>query len=312
MRSLLSVFIFLLSCLVIDAQQLSHYTNYRFNQFAMNPALAGFKNCLNVNFAYRNQWIGFDGNPKTGFFGANAKLGKDNGRIKHGIGGTIETDKSGPYGRTNINGAYAYHFKWGRDLNASIGLFVGFAQYKFDNAFLNLPPDNNQDPILQLGSQNAFIVPEFTPGLWLYNSKFYFGLSVKSLTGNKLKNIGEEAKLAQHVFMSAGKAYEVGQHTLMIPSAMLTYEPGSFPSLNLNVMLDYKQAIAGGIGTRNGDSVSALLRFKFMNHFTIGYAYDYTTSPIRLASSNTHEISLNIYACPGKFYSGKTPCAAYN
>jgi len=290
-------------------QQLSHYTNYKFNQFALNPALAGFRNCLDVNFAYRSQWVGFEGAPRTAFFGANAKLGKGTKQRVHGIGGTIESDDTGLFRRTNLNGAYSYHFKFRRELDASIGIFVGFAQYKFSSLF-NFPnPD--EDPVLRNGAQTAFILPEFTPGFWLYNSRFYFGISVKSITGNRLRRIGQEAKLAQHIFMSAGKAYEVGANTLMIPSGMLAYEPGSYPALNLNLMFDYKSQIAAGIGLRNSDAVSALVRFKFLNHFTLSYAYDYTLSPLRLASANTHEVSLNIYACPGKFYSGKVPCSAY-
>jgi len=83
--------ILIVLCLIFGAQnlcsqQLSHYTNYRFNQFALNPALAGFRNCLDVNFAYRTQWVGFEGAPRTGFFGANAKLGKGTKKRKHGIG----------------------------------------------------------------------------------------------------------------------------------------------------------------------------------------------------------------------------------
>jgi len=307
----LTIAIFLIFCgQTLVSQQLSHYTNFKFNQFALNPALAGFRNCLDVNFAFRSQWVGFEGAPRTVFFSANAKLGKGTKQRVHGIGGTIEADQTGPFSRTNLNGAYSYHFKFRRELDASIGLFVGFAQYKFAGNSLNVP-DPELDPILMAGSQSAFIVPEFSPGFWLYNSRFYFGISVRSLTGNRLKKIGEEARLAQHIFISAGKAYEVGANTLMIPSGMISYEPGSFPSLNLNLMWDYKSLVAGGIGLRNSDAVSAIVRFKFLNHFNLSYAYDYTLSPIRLGSANTHEVSLNIYACPGKFYSGKVPCSAY-
>ena len=293
-----------------ESQQLPQYTNYKFNQFVINPALAGFRECLDINFAYRTQWVGFKGAPRTGVFAASSKIGKNTKQRNHGIGGVIETDQTTPFSRTNFNFAYAYHFRWRRDLRASFGIFAGFTQYKFDNSFLNLP-DIDLDPVLNSGANRTLIIPEFTPGFWVYNSRFYFGLSVKSVTGNYMRNIGKEARLVQHIFLTSGKAYEVGSNTLMIPSAMVYYEPGSIPSVNVNLMLDYKQVVAGGVALRNGDAISALFQFKFLNHFTVGYAYDYTVSPLRLASANTHEISFNINACSGKFYSGKIPCSAY-
>ncbi len=304
------IIVFLFVSYKADSQQLPQYTSYKFNQFVINPALAGFKECLDINFAYRTQWVGFRGAPRTGVFAANSKFGKGTKKRTHGIGGVIETDQTTPFTRTNFNLAYAYHFRWRRDLRASFGIFAGFAQYKFDSSSLNIP-DVDLDPVLNSQSNRVLILPEFTPGFWLYNSRFYFGLSVKSITVNKLRSIGKEARLVQHIFLTSGKAYEVGANTLMIPSAMIYYEPGSIPSVNVNLMIDYNQAVAGGVSLRNGDAISALFQFKFLNHFTVGYSYDYTLSPIRLASANTHEISLNINACSGKFYSGKIPCSAY-
>ena len=34
-----------------------------------------------------------------------------------------------------------------------------------------------------------------------------------------------------------------------------------------------------------------------MKFFTLGYSYDITTSSLRVASSNTHELILAIYPC---------------
>ena len=47
------------------AQQISQYTQYVFNHFSINPAVAGSKDCLDVRLGYRRQWVGFENAPVT-------------------------------------------------------------------------------------------------------------------------------------------------------------------------------------------------------------------------------------------------------
>ncbi|MBK8615138.1 MAG: type IX secretion system membrane protein PorP/SprF [Flavobacteriales bacterium] len=47
------------------AQQIAQYTQYVFNQFSVNPAVAGSKDCLDVRLGFRQQWVGFPGAPVT-------------------------------------------------------------------------------------------------------------------------------------------------------------------------------------------------------------------------------------------------------
>ena len=55
----------LFSC--AGAQQIAQYTQYVFNHFSVNPAVAGSKDCLDVRLGFRKQWIGFPGAPTTGW-----------------------------------------------------------------------------------------------------------------------------------------------------------------------------------------------------------------------------------------------------
>ena len=94
---------FLLSFVSLSfGQQLEHYTQYQFNQFALNPAVAGTKNCIDIRTGYRFQWAGIDGAPQSGFINAHAPLrfGKKNRNAfgpKHGVGGQIKRDVFGPF-----------------------------------------------------------------------------------------------------------------------------------------------------------------------------------------------------------------------
>ncbi|HEY0176010.1 MAG TPA: type IX secretion system membrane protein PorP/SprF, partial [Pedobacter sp.] len=113
----------------VTAQQLPQYTQYVFNSFLVNPAVAGIENYTDVKLGYRKQWDGINGAPETGFFSVNMPLGKnylygnansfsgsgDNPMSRsyvqeyraaephHGIGLYAITDKAGPTRQTNVS-----------------------------------------------------------------------------------------------------------------------------------------------------------------------------------------------------------------
>ena len=63
-----------LICTQVKGQQTVQFTQYIFNGFAINPALAGSRPCIDIKLGYRNQWVGFEGAPKTTFASANGEL----------------------------------------------------------------------------------------------------------------------------------------------------------------------------------------------------------------------------------------------
>ena len=74
----------------LKAQQLPVYTQYVFNEYIMNPAIAGTVDHTPLRFSYRDQWSGFTdskGNnvaPKTFAFSAHTPVSNS-----IGLGGLI-------------------------------------------------------------------------------------------------------------------------------------------------------------------------------------------------------------------------------
>ena len=132
----------LLACLALflastgaRAQQIAQYTQYVFNQFSVNPAVAGSKDCLDVRLGFRKQWLGFPGSPSTGWaslHGAIRNKKKPFVKSRHGIGGFVESDKAGAYGYSHLYLAYAYHIQMSQDYMISMGFFAGLKQFKLD------------------------------------------------------------------------------------------------------------------------------------------------------------------------------------
>ena len=151
----------------VYAQQAPQYTNFIHNYLALNPAVAGSNECLNVKLGYRSQWMGFEGAPETTFasFSVELKHKKLHTlRTRHGIGGFVENDETGPLSRSTIYLGYAYHFPVGRNVTASVGIFGGIMQMGIDATKLNLRDAN--DPVVN-GTGRVFLIPDFSPGLFL-------------------------------------------------------------------------------------------------------------------------------------------------
>jgi type IX secretion system PorP/SprF family membrane protein len=305
-----AVFIALASQRNAVAQQIPQFSNFLFNAFQINPANAGLKDCLDARVGYRTQWGGFENNPRTVFASAHQRIeaiSKEKGVI-HGVGIILNGDNTGPTGRTSFHAAYAVHLRVTRRTRLSFGVGVGLFQYRFDLAQINVPQAG--DPLLQ-NSETEFVFPDINAGLWLYGKDWFAGFSGGHLTNPRLSNIGESFDMRPHFNLMAGRIFSVGDKMSYIPALQFKFMGNSTPSLDVNFWADYDNLIALGVAFRSQDAVAGLLKFNFLDYFTIAYAYDFTYSRIRLGPSNAHEIILGISACPRNQKIGFVPCNAY-
>jgi len=293
------------------AQQTPHFTNFLFNAFAVNPANAGLKECLDARIGYRNQWSGFEDAPQTVIASAHQRINsisKERGVI-HGAGLVLQGDVTGPTGRTGAQAAYAVHLPMSRRTRLSFGVGVGLFQYRFDLAQINVPMAG--DPFLQ-SSETELVFPDITAGVWLYSKYWFAGFSGGHLTNPRLDNIGESYDMSPHFNLMGGRIFEVGEKMSYIPAAQFIFTGNSTPSIDVNFWADYDNLVALGVAFRSQDAVAGMLKFNFLDYFTIAYAYDFTYSKVRLGPSNAHEIILGITACPRSQKVGFVPCNAYD
>ncbi|MFT7155955.1 MAG: type IX secretion system PorP/SprF family membrane protein [Parvicella sp.] len=299
MKYLFNISIFLvLSLSSVKSQQTTQFTQYVFNYFAINPALAGSQDCFNFKLGFRDQWLQLDGSPQTGFasFQSRLKFKKSRAnRTHHGVGGYIESDKIGYLSRTTLNLAYAYHFPVGRDVTASVGVFAGFQQFKVNASEILV--ENYDDPLLS-GSGSAFFIPYVTPGLFLNHADWFIGYSVRQVVRNRWsKLIGDQGRNRWHHQLMGGKRFKLGDQFNVIPSAMIKWVRTTKPALDLNLLFEVNKAFEIGVSWRNEDALAAIAKVRFAKYFTVGYSYDITTSKLRHSSSNTHELIIGISAC---------------
>jgi len=294
----------LLACLALflastgaRAQQIAQYTQYVFNQFSVNPAVAGSKDCLDVRLGFRKQWLGFPGSPSTGWaslHGAIRNKKKPFVKSRHGIGGFVESDKAGAYGYSHLYLAYAYHIQMSQDYMISMGFFAGLKQFKLDLG--ELDPLVPGDPLLD-NRASVMVWPEVWPGIWLYSKNGWAGLSMNQVLNNKVKNFGENTRLTRHFLLSAGRRIRLNRSMGLVGSTLLKYSPGSPIAMDINMMLEYKRKMGIGISYRNQDAIAAMIKVPFLKYFALGYSYDLTTSRLIRKSTGSHEVILAIYPC---------------
>jgi len=294
-------------------QQLEHYTQYQFNQFAFNPAVAGTKNCIDIRTGYRFQWVGVDGAPQTGFINAHAPLrfGKKNRNAfgpKHGIGGQIKRDAFGPYSFLNLHVAYAIHIPVSRSWDLSFGTSFGFKQTSFDAAAITT---ELADPSVPASSLSFITFPDAKIGAWVNDKRTYFGLSVHNIFGNTLNQIGPETKAQRHIYATAGRAFTLEKKWSVIPSVFVLWTKSTPIDFHLSALIDMDNKFAFGLGLRRTDAITAQVRVKFFNWISLGYSFDFVISKLKGNMFYTHEITGGFNSCSNYGNSSTTECPTF-
>ncbi|MFL5763843.1 MAG: type IX secretion system membrane protein PorP/SprF [Bacteroidia bacterium] len=270
------------------AQQDPQYSQYMFNQMAINPAYAGSKEALSTTAFVRNQWTGIDGAPKTQTISAHGPLKSK----KVGLGFSVIADQIGPKKSVGALASYAYRIPV-KNGKLSFGLRFGMFNYTYnwDDIVYKDAGD-----IYNTHNQTSKVVPTADCGLYYYTNTMYAGLSATHLYSGKLTSVssvnGDDAKLAPHVFFTFGKAWELNDKLIFNPSLMVKTAKGSPATYDLNASFLLKQRLWLGISLRSTYGVVVYTQFNITEKFKLGYSFDYGVNQIGKVGGQTHEIML--------------------
>lgn len=293
-----SLYIAILFCLFtaeLAAQQITRRTQFAFNPYLVNPAVAGTLNQIPIFASYRNQWAGFKGAPVTMMASAHMQGPKNSG-----FGAIISHDDTGgAISETGIEATGAYHIDLNNYDAVSFGLSLTASQYKFDNSKLVVYDQMDQSLNNMQAESHMNIDANF--GMMIYGEDYYFGFSVPQLAQTKLKlesPFSSENKNMRHFQFMGSYKYFVNDDFDIQPSGLIKFTPVTPVQLDVNVKVGYKEMAWAGITYRNNDAI-ALNLGGFYENFFLGYSFDLTTSPAKVMSPFSHEILLG-YIIPGK------------
>lgn len=291
-----------------QAQQDPQLSQYMWNPYILNPAVAGTLGNYQVRFNSRFQWIGIEDAPQTYQISA---YGPD-ARKRMGWGAQLYSDILGPINTTGFMASYAYNIQLNEKFSLSGGLSIGGLQYKVDGTKLDAGdleyhPELydlwNNDPSLLRSTLSAF-APDANLGLYLYASDMHFGISAQHLFGSKL-NFNNETiginRLRQHLYFSAGYIYPINRQFALEPTMLLKYMSGAplVPEINCKAKfrLDYRRTESefwGGISFRYGDALAMMFGVVYDKKYLFGYSYDWSYTQLGRYSIGTSEVMIGV------------------
>ncbi len=272
------------------AQQDPQYSQYMFNQMAINPAYAGSKEALVATTFFRTQWTGIDGAPKTESLTLHGPLRKK----KAGLALAIIADQIGPKKSIGVMGSYAYRIKLGKG-KLSFGLRAGVYNYVYNWDDITY---KDQADIYNTHTRTSILVPNADAGLYYYTTTFYSGFSATHLyngrieTTNSIKS-GDNSPLSPHFFFTVSKAWEVSDNLVFNPTLVVKSVQNAPSSFDVNLSFLFDNKLWLGASYRYGYGMVAYAQFHVTEKFKIGYSFDFAFNKIALVGGGSHEIMLS-------------------
>ena len=289
-------------------QQLPLFSEYLYNKFLINPAVAGSDGYTSASLTAREQWVGYSGAPRTFSFSWQTRILKKSfilkqARVKHdifrpktdgkvGFGGYIFSDRNGLIQRTGFQLAYAYHTWLQSTTQLSFGLaFTGY-YYKIDEKQINFEDPN--EPWLNNDLRRGIFVPDLTFGVYVLNAKYSFGFSADQLTEASAKIGGPAYKnysMSRQYYLFGNYDIAAGNSTIFQPSFLFKMSEQIKPQADIGLTYIYNQGFWAGLAYRTSGAIIGNIGVKYENIF-FGYAYDFTMQEIQRVTYGTHEITI--------------------
>jgi len=291
---------------ILHAQQLPAYSQYSFNAFLLNPAVAGSEGYTAINVTSREQWVGIEGAPSTQGLSVQTRIMKRDyieskatvkrrylrpmrsGRV--GLGAYIYRDHIGLSNQTGMQLTYAYHISRTKS-QFSLGITLSFLQYSLNITDLKLPDakDNlvNNQPM-------SMIMPDANVGAYYTDQNIFAGISAYNLTQASImfgSYRNSDFRLKRHYNLIGGFKLDLDEIYSIEPSIYLKISEQLKPQTDIMVKLIYDSKFWLGLGYRYKSTLIGTLGIK-LNRFYVGYSYDYSSNSLSFYSYGTHELML--------------------
>ena len=307
-RRALYVFLFVLIGKTTFGQQLPLFSQYLYNKYLINPAVAGSDGYTSISLTAREQWVGYSGAPRTFSFSWQTRMLKKSFILKQtrvkrevfrpksdgkvGLGGYVFSDKNGLIQRTGFQVSYAYHMWLQHSTQLSFGLgFTGY-YYKIDEKQISFEDPN--EPWLNNNLRRGVFVPDVTFGVYLLNPRYSFGFSADQLSEAAAKIGGPAYKdltVNRQYYLFGSYDISPAINTIIQPSFLLKMSEQLKPQLDIGATYIFNQGFWAGLAYRTSGALIANIGVKYQNMF-FGYAYDYTLQEIQTITYGTHELTV--------------------
>lgn len=274
----------------IFAQYYHHFSQYMSNGQAINPAYTGSREVLSTSLLYRDQWIGFDGAPRTMTFSAHTPLNQ----MSSAVGLQLFSDRIGVSKHNGVFVSYAYRIRFKKNHRTlAFGLGGGISMFRSN---LNSVLTNTTGDVSFEGQYLKSNRPNFSIGTYYYSNRLHVGLSVPSILHYGYDVFGKTPDSlkanTRNVFFMAGYVFKLNKDIKFTPSCLIKSYPGLQTQMDLNLGLIIYDALGMSVSLRFGDAMIWIIDYKINNQFKIGYSHDFSTSMLNRYAHGTNEFML--------------------
>jgi type IX secretion system PorP/SprF family membrane protein len=292
MKKLITVFIYSFAYCFSYGQQDPVYSLYLNNPFVINPAYAGLNNLLHTQVAFRTQWAGIDGNPKTLNLSGHTSVYNNKG----GVGIQIIQDRIGENKNTEVQVAFSYKVRLpGSTL--SFGMHAAMINFTGDPGALTIRhPD---DPDFISYSEFSF---NTGAGLLLKSERYLLGLSAPRLLpatvdrGRTPINVYNQA-----LYLTGAYIFIVSEKVRFKPTVLLRGMKNNPVSTDIQANFSFNDLYTAGILTRNLETFGLLGSFRYRN-LQLGYVFELPTNRSVGSQFSTHEVMLSMRTSMFRFH----------
>lgn len=286
------------------------FSQYQYNKFLINPAVAGSNGYTCVNMTVRNQWAGYYGAPQTyslsyqsrllkmryaireNFFKKKSYKAKTDGRV--GFGLNLYSDINGLERRTGLLIAYSYHVWLDGETQLSLGLAAEGFYYKIDQRQIIF--ENPDEPFLYTDFRKGTFIPDFNFGVYLLNRKFTIGFSVQDMMEGFMKK-GSQAYddliITRSYYLFGNYELELEGKSMLEPSLLFKMSDLMNPQMDLGLTYVYDRTVSAGVKYQTGSAVIANIGYTKDKYF-FGYSFDYTFQQVQRSTYGSHEFVVAI------------------
>ena len=265
----------------VAAQNEPMYSQYMFNMMATNPAYAGSRGAIGLNYFGRAQWSGISGAPTTNAISLDGST--LNGRF--GLGVQMINDKIGVFTNNTVKFMFATRVKVSDEGVLSGGIQLGMKNTQVNPLNLENVYDKNDNVFLQVRNNWD---PLMGAGVFYNTQKFYAGLSVPNILKSTNRNTNEVNE--RHLFIATGYVFDINDDIKLKPSTLIKMSSGAPVELDINANVWFKNTFGIGAALRTGDAYVGMAEVQITRQLRIGYAYDYTMSGLSTIAGNTNEV----------------------
>jgi type IX secretion system PorP/SprF family membrane protein len=266
-----------------------------YNKTLINAGYAGARRVHSVYAIYRNQWMGFNGNPQSYLVSYDGAIGK-----KLGAGLNLVNQELGVTKNQYANMMLSYGIIQPDEMSVRMGINGAIRRYTYSLTDPNVYIQDPNDASLRQSEQTARNYFNVGAGVYFDYKNYYVGLSVPNLNKNLISvgvnpNSTTAAQEKQHIYLMSGGLFKLKEDVEIKPSVLFKYVANAPFSLDLNLSAVFKRRFTAGVSYRYGesggvgDSVDALAFFQISDRLGLGAAYDFTISDLRKHTTGTIE-----------------------